>query len=197
MRKLTLDDLKPLNIYEAMRPAMLQYIIDLRNRRRLPLGDLLTLSFENRDTVLFQIQEMARVENITAPEKLQEELDAYNPLIPEQHTLKATLFIEIPDQAKIKETLDKLLGLDNHVMCVKIGSEQVFFDFEPGHSKEERISAVHFVSLHLTEEQVKTWRELSEPPVILVNHPNYRAEAALPKLLHSELTQDLLTDNEH
>src|SRR5688500_12513547 len=93
--KLTLDDIIDLRAYERERDAFRARIIDLRRRRRVPVGPIGTLLFENRDTIRFQVQEMARAERILSDEAIQHELDTYNALIPEPGQLSATLFIEL------------------------------------------------------------------------------------------------------
>ena len=101
MNRITLADIKNLVEYEKVRERMRADVIALKQRRRVPLGENLTLLFENRETVIYQVQEMARTERIVDDAKLQEEIDAYEPLLPEQGELSATLFIEIPGIATL------------------------------------------------------------------------------------------------
>ena len=115
MNKLTLDDIKDHRAYERERPEFRAQIIAMKKRRRIQLGPLLTLTFENTDTMRFQVQEMARVERMLTDEQIQHEVDTYNELIPGQGQLSATLFIEIADTAKLYEWLPKLVGIQRAV----------------------------------------------------------------------------------
>src|SRR5262245_42810728 len=94
-RKLSLDDIADARAYERERESLRANIIELKRRRRVHLGTIVTVTFENRDTMRYQIQEMARVERLFTDESIQDELDAYNPMVPEPGQLCATLFIEL------------------------------------------------------------------------------------------------------
>ena len=102
-RSLTLDDIADLPTYEREREAFRDHVIALKRRRRVAVGPLVTLLFENRDTIRFQIQEMARVERLATDAAIESELDAYNPLIPEPGGLSATLFIELTADELLRE----------------------------------------------------------------------------------------------
>jgi hypothetical protein len=142
MKKLTVEDLMGLSAYEKVRPQFREEIIRHKKNRRLPVGDRVSLVFENSKTVLFQIQEMIRAEKITDLDKMKEEVEVYNSLLPGANELSATLFLEIEEQNKVRENLLKFLGIDEKVQ-LKIGSEHTIqAAFEAGHSKEDKISAV-------------------------------------------------------
>ena len=146
MQKLTLSDIKDIATYEKERPKFQKHIIALKKRRRISVGDKVTLVFENRDTVRSQIQEMCRVERIVHNEKIQDELDTYNGLIPEPNHLAATVFIEITQLERIRKILDTLIGLDEH-LAIELGEDQTIRAiFEPGRSRDDRIAAVQNVS---------------------------------------------------
>src|SRR5687768_18282803 len=115
MTKLTLDDIADLREYEREREAFRAHVIALKKRRRVALGPFLTLLFENRDTIRFQIQEMARAEKILSDEAIQTELDIYNPLIAERGSLAATLFIELTSKDELVEWLPKLVGIERSI----------------------------------------------------------------------------------
>ncbi|MEK7222517.1 MAG: DUF3501 family protein, partial [Nitrospirota bacterium] len=97
MKPLTVQDVLPIEEYERLREAFRRRIIDLKQRRRLSVGNLVTVVFENRETVLFQIQEMVRAERILRPERVSEEVAMYNEQIPLAGELSATLMIEVTD----------------------------------------------------------------------------------------------------
>ena len=120
MNLLTPQDLLPIEEYEQKREAFRSQIIALKQRRRISLGPLITLVFENHDTLRFQVQEMVRVERIVDPGKVQDELDVYNALLPSQGELSATLLIEIPDEDLLKEMLPRLVGVEQSLYA-KVG----------------------------------------------------------------------------
>ena len=154
MDKLRLADVRNLYEYEKTRDAFRREIIALKARRRVPVGDRLSFLFENRATVLFQIQEMVRAERIAADDRIQDEIDVYNALIPDPGELSATMMIEIEDQSLIQPELDRLMGIDSgEYVWLQIGRDlAVAGAFEEGHSKEDKIAAVHFVRFPLSPE---------------------------------------------
>jgi hypothetical protein len=130
MNPLTREDLLPLDEYERQRDAYRSRIIALKQRRRVSVGPLVTLVFENRKTLQFQIQEMIRAERIVEPAKVQDELDVYNELLPTEGELSATLLIEITEAAAMKESLDRFKGLDHgHTLAIIAGGESVLAQF--------------------------------------------------------------------
>ncbi|MBI3079284.1 MAG: DUF3501 family protein [Deltaproteobacteria bacterium] len=193
MRKVRLEEVKPLAEYERAREAARSRIIALKQRRRVQVGDRISLLFENRDTVLFQIQEMIRAERILALDKVQEEVEVYNTLIPGAGEVSATLFIEIEEQARVKEELDRLMGIDEPGrVAFRLGEAGVAPGvFEAGHSKEDKISAVHFVRFRFAPPQVAALRDPATEVRLVVDHPNYRAEAKVEAALREELLADL------
>ncbi|MBI3609596.1 MAG: DUF3501 family protein [Nitrospirae bacterium] len=192
MDTLQLKDIKPLSEYEPIRKELRERIIALKKRRRVSVGDRMTLVFENRDTILFQIQEMMRVEHIYDPEKIQDELDTYNPLIGGPGELSATLFIEITESERIKEILDGLQGIDDgRSVFIELGPDRIDGQFEAGHSKEDKLSAVHYVRFQFSPEQQTEFRNDKTPAALVVDHPKYRARTILDKAVRQELSSDL------
>jgi hypothetical protein len=193
MKKLTRADIITNEEYLKEREERRKSVIALKRNRRVQVGPLLSFTFENRDTMRYQIQEMMRVEWIQDEEKIQFEIDTYNSLIPEPGTLSATMFIEIQDMNQMKAILDKFQGLDRSgIVLLKLGSDRIPAEFEPGHSKEDRISAVHYVNFRLTPEQRN--RFISSPVEIQIRHPEYAASAALTEDQRNELGKDLEED---
>lgn len=192
MKLLTHDDVIPYADYERQRGEFRSRIIALKQRRRIAVGPLLTLVFENRDTLRFQIQEMIRVERIFDPAKVQDELDVYNALLPSHEELSATLLIEITDEGKIKHWLDQFMGLDHgEKVAIVAGGERAFGEFEGGHSHETKISAVHFIRFRPTAAMKTAFADLRQPVMIVVNHRGYQAEAIVPGSLREEWLADL------
>lgn len=192
MNALTANEIIPSAEYERQREGFRARIIELKQRRRISVGPLVTLVFENRETLLFQIQEMIRVEQIVEPAKVQEELDVYNALLPAAGELSATLLIEITDDARMKEWLDAFMGLDHgKKVSITAGGEQVFAEFEGGHSHETKISAVHFVRFPVPASIKALLADLRVPVRLSVQHGGYREEAPVPGSMREEWLRDL------
>lgn len=191
MNTLSLSEIKNLHEYEIERPEFRARVIALKKRRRVPLGPLMTLVFENRDTVRFQIQEMVRIERIVQPDKVQEEIDVYNDLLPRPGEVSATLFIEVTDSAKIQSTLDGLIGLDEPgKLVLRVGDRAYPAAFAAGQSREDRISAVHYLRFPLGEEGRKALGR-GEKAGLEVRHGGYQAVAGLSRDTVEELLADL------
>ncbi len=193
MKKLELSDVKNIYEYEKGREEALRRIIELKRRRRVPVGRHLSFVFENRETVLYQIQEMCRAERIVDDARVQEEVDVYNDLIPGARELSATLLIEIEDKAEIQAILDRLMGIDSgdHVW-IQVGRDYAIpAEFEPGRSDAERgkISAVHFVRFAFPPEAIRAFGE--QDAYLVVDHPGEKARTRLPDEVKASLLEDL------
>ncbi|HVX19473.1 MAG TPA: DUF3501 family protein [Acidimicrobiales bacterium] len=195
-RQLTLDDIVDLRAYERERKDFRAHVIDLKRKRRVHVGPIVTFVFENRDTIRFQIQEMARVERIITDEGIQTELDIYNPLIPSPGHLSTTMFLELTDDAGLREWLPKLVGIEIEVE-LRIGTGDdvavVRCDVDPAHAqaltRDEMTASVHYVSFALDPAQVD--RFASEPVALAITHPNYQHHTALSEASVAELLTDL------
>ncbi|MDZ4732642.1 MAG: DUF3501 family protein [Nitrospirota bacterium] len=192
MKQLVQADLLPAAEYERQREQFRSQIIALKQRRRISVGPLITLVFENRETLRFQTQEMIRVEQILDPSKIQDELDVYNALMPGSGEVSATLLIEITEQERMKEWLDVFMGLDHgETVAIRAGTEQVFGEFEGGHSHETKISAVHFVRFRPTTSMIAAFADLHVPIMLTVHHHAYHAEVTVPGSMREEWLKDL------
>ena len=192
MMVLTPQDLLSHAEYEKERTSFRQRIIDLKKRRRVSVGNLITLVFENRETVLFQIQEMIRTERIFDSERVQEEIDVYNALLPNAGELSATLFIEITESEHIKDLLDSFQEIDRPGrLAIQVADERAYADFEAGHSKEDKISAVHFVRFRLDSDFQRQLANFENSISIVINHHNYQAETQVTNEMHREWLADL------
>lgn len=189
MKKIALEDIMGIAAYQKVRESFRQRIIELKQARRVAVGDKVTLVFENRDTMIFQIQEMVRAENISDLDKIREEIDVYNELIPEPGELSATLFLEIEDQTHLREDLLKFLGIDEAVYF-EIGSHSIHARFEAGHSKEDKISAVQYVKFPFSE-KARMALIKGEEAAIVIDHPNYKTRALIDARTRQSLVQDL------
>jgi hypothetical protein len=189
MKKIALDDILGFAAYEKVRQQFRDDIIDKKKRRRLAVGDKISIVFENRDTVIFQIQEMLRAERIADLDKIREEIEVYNELIPSPGELSATLFIEIEDQAHLREDLLKFLGIDESVYF-RVGAHSIQGRFEEGRSKEDKISAVQYARFSFDTQAREAFRR-GEPAEIVIDHPNYKARAVIASDAQRSLAEDL------
>lgn len=190
MKKIILDDILGFAAYEKVRDEFRREIIDKKKVRRVAVGDNISLVFENRDTVIFQIQEMLRAERITDLDKIREEIAVYNELIPNPGELSATLFIEIEDQTHLRDELLKFLGIDEAVVF-KVGGQRIAGRFEDGRSKEDKISAVQYVRFRFDDAARQAFVS-GAPSEIVVDHANYHATRVLDPAVRQSLSQDLL-----
>jgi len=192
MRKITLADVRDIAEYEKIRDEFRRAIIALKKRRRVQVGDFVTFVFENRETVLFQIQEMMRAERLVHEDQIQREIDIYNELIPEDNELSATMLIEIDDLDVLRQWLPKLVGIEEQVW-LRIGDRHVVRAlYEPGRSKEDKTSTVHYVRFRLSPEEIRAFKDESLPAVLAIAHENYRAEATIPLEVRRSLAEDLV-----
>ena len=195
MRRLTLDDISDARAYERERDEFREHVIALKRRRRVGVGPIVTLVFENRETIRFQIQEMARAERLYSDEQIITELDIYNPLIPEPGRLSATLFIELTSKDDLMAWLPKLVGIERAVeLHLGEGADADTVVCEPEEAHEEQLTrtditaSVHYIRFRLTPEQIE--RFANEPVELAVVHPNYHEVTVLT----DETRQELLTD---
>jgi hypothetical protein len=200
-RPLVIDDIQDLRTYERGRDAFRRHIIELKRRRRVGVGPFVTLVFENRDTVLFQVQEMARAEKMMSDEQVQGELDIYNALLPSPGELSATLFIELTDEAALREWLPKLVGVERSLE-LRIGPdgsgpgrEADIARAVPEEAHEEALTrpdmtaSVHYVRFPVTAEQLEKFH--AGPVVLAIAHPEYRHDTVLSDETRMELLTDL------
>ena len=160
MKKLTRNDLLPLERYAAERKDFRATVLAHKQNRHLSLGPNAALLFEDQTTVQYQVQEMLRIERIFEADAIQEELDAYNPLIPDGSNLKATLMFEYPDPAVRAERLNQL-GEIEHRVYAEVDSQRRIFahaDEDLGRSTEQKTSAVHFLRFEFSASEIAALR---------------------------------------
>ena len=189
MKKVVLDDILGFAAYEKVRQEFRQDIIDKKKQRRVAVGDKVSIVFENRDTVIFQIQEMLRAEKIGDLDKIREEIAVYNELIPNAAELSATMFLEIEDQNHLRDELLKFLGIDEAV-SLKFGSHVVPARFEEGRSKEDKISAVQYMRFPF-DSAAQVAFVSGEKAELVIDHPNYRVKVPLTPEVQKSLAEDL------
>ncbi len=191
--KLTRDDLVSLERYHAERAAFRERVLAHKATRQVALGAHATLYFEDRLTIQYQVQEMLRIERIFEPEAIQEELDAYTPLIPDGDNWKATFMIEYPDIEERRVALERLVGIEHELWIQVGGGARVkgIADEDMERSKEQKTAAVHFVRFQLSADMVAAARA-GAPISIGVSHPVYTYSLdPAPESVRASLANDL------
>jgi Protein of unknown function (DUF3501) len=197
--RLLLKDIEDLRTYERGRPEYQRRIIELKRRRRVGVGPFVTFVFENRETVRFQIQEMARAERMMSDEQVQGELDIYNALLPSPGELSATMFIELTDEAALRQWLPKLVGIERSVELrfgpAATGTDGDIARARPEAAHEEALTrptmtaSVHYIRFPVSAGQGEKLE--SGPVVLAITHPDYRHETVLSDETRRELWSDL------
>jgi hypothetical protein len=190
MRKLTRADIRGPKLYGPIRDDLRKRVIAIKRVRRVSVGPQITIVFENRATMIFQIEEMARAESIVEPDKIQEEIDIYNAILPDQGQLGATLLIEITDENEIARTLEKLVGLQEHVWLI-VGGERLKGDFDPEQFRSDKLAAVQYLKFTLSAVAQKALVTAGTAVALSIDHPNYRHEARLDEEARASLAEDL------
>jgi hypothetical protein len=193
MAKLTRQDLFTLEKYAEIRNDFRARVIAHKKNRRVPLGEHAALYFEDALTMQYQIQEMLRIEKIFEAAGIQDELDVYNPLIPDGANWKATLMVEYADEAARRAALEKLVGIEKDLWMRVAGFDPVFpianEDLE--RSTEDKTASVHFLRFELTPGMVaavKNGADISAG----VSHRDYQATLSpLPRAIRDSLAADL------
>ena len=193
IRKLTLADIADVREYDRGREAFRASVMEIKRKRRLSFGTIITLMFENRDTMLLQIQEMARVEKLTTDDEIQVEIDTYNPMIPDPGQLTATVFLELTSDDQMREWLPKLVGIERSFAIVLPSGDRVRSITEEAHAgqltREETTAAVHYIRFEFTPEQVESFA--TGPVRVDIDHPDYLEAVELSESTHAELLTDL------
>ncbi len=193
IRPVTLDDVVGLDRYAAERDAIRARTIALKKNRRVGVGDCVTFVFENHDTVFFQVQEMLRAEQITDLDAVREELEVYNGALPAAGQLSATMLIEITDSDDIEARLNELIGIDECV-SLRVGEHRIAGDFEPGRSREDRLSAVQYVRFSLPPAAVAIFATERENVELAIDHPAYAFATSIAGATRQSLAVDLAAE---
>ncbi len=193
MQKLTRDDLMSLEEYSEVRDEFRATVLAHKRNRRLDLGTNAALYFEDRMTMQYQVQEMLRIERIFEAAGINDELDAYNPLIPDGSNWKATFMIEFPGAEERRAMLQQLIGVEDRVYMQVEGFDRVFAiaDEDLERSDDKKTSAVHFLRFELEAEQVDA---LGSGAAIAagIDHDSYTVEISpLPENVRNSLLGDL------
>ncbi len=193
MNKLSREDLFSLEKYAEVRPEFRARVMAHKKNRRLPIGPNATLYFEDTLTMHYQIQEMLRAERIFEASGIQEELDAYNPLIPDGSNWKATFMLEYPDESERQNQLQKLKGIERQIWAqvADFGRITPVADEDLERESEEKTSSVHFLRFELSPEMVAAVKQ-GAAISMGIDHPaySYAAEPIAPNVRDS-LAEDL------
>lgn len=193
MRKLEASDLMGLEAYHKSRPAFREKVMAHKRDRQVAVGPNATLYFEDWLTIQYQVQEMLRIERIFESEAIDDELQAYVPLIPDGSNLKATFMVEFADPEERRRELGRLVGIEDKVYIQVSGCDRVYAiaDEDLERATEEKTSAVHFLRFELTapmKSALQSGAELS----IGIDHSNYsHLVAAIPAAARNSLIADL------
>ena len=193
MPKIQRDTLMTLEAYARTRKEFRAQVIAHKRDRKVELGEHLALIFEDELTIRYQVQEMLRVERIFEDAGIQDELDAYNPLIPDGRNFKATMMIQYPDVEERKRALARLKGIEDRVWVQVEGCPKVYAtaDEDLERETEEKTSSVHFLRFELTDEMAKALK-YGVGLAVGVDHPEYRFEiGAVPANVRNSLAGDL------
>ncbi len=179
MNKLSRDDLFSLEQYSEARPAFREKVLAHKRDRRLGLGTNAALYFEDRLTMQYQVQEMLRIERIFEAEGINEELEAYNPLIPDGSNWKATFMVEFPEVEERRAMLSQLIGIEDRVYVQVADFDRVFAIADEDIDRDDgtKTSAVHFMRFELTPEQVAALKS-GASLIAGIDHENYRVEVS-------------------
>ena len=188
MEPIKISEIKSISDYELERSGLRPRIMALKDRRRLRAGENMTFLFENRATVLYQIQEMMRIERIVKLEDIAHEADTYNELIPGPNELSASFLIEYETPELRSVWLKELLGLEDHVWLDIGSTPPVPGSFDTRQISTDRLSSVQYVKFKLSPEQAA---QFPTGATLRIDHPKYRAETRLTPEQLAELAQDL------
>ncbi len=194
MKKISISELKSIDDYEKIRNDFRARIIQIKKNRRIQIGENITLVFENRETMIFQIQEMMRLEKLVNRKLIQQEIDVYNQLIPAENQLCATMLIEIQERQFIKPILDSLKGLNDKCVYLKFDNEKIEPIFDQGQLTDGRVSAVQYLTFSLSENQKEKFIRLESKPMIEIDHKNYQAGSTITEEMKKVLVEDLMSE---
>ncbi|MDZ7750876.1 MAG: DUF3501 family protein [Gammaproteobacteria bacterium] len=192
MKALSRDDLYNLEQYAETRAAFRTEVMAHKKNRQVPIGPNATLYFEDRLTIQYQVQEMLRIERLFEVKDIEDELAAYNPLIPDGRNWKATFMIEFDDAEERRVALGRLVGIEDHTWVQVADFDRVYAiaDEDLERDREEKTSAVHFMRFELAPEMAAAVKA-GTGVMAGIDHDNYRHETRLPTAVRDALAADL------
>jgi hypothetical protein len=192
MPQIERSSLMTLEAYARERPQFRAKVMAHKKNRTVSLGDHMTLVFEDELTIRYQVQEMLRVERIFEAQGIEDELAAYNPLIPDGRNLKATMMLEFPDPDERRQWLAGLIGVEDKIWIEVAGYKRVWAiaDEDLERENEQKTSSVHFLRFELTDDMAQGLRR-GAGLAIGVDHPRYTAKLEAPPAVRDALAHDL------
>jgi len=190
MKKLTIADIRSRAEYEAVRDSFRRTVLSVKEARRVAVGPYLTFLFENRDTMIYQIQEMMRVEGIDGEAAIQHEVNTYNELVPGDHELRATLLIEFDNETVRRVKLAELVGLEKHIALVVDRDYVVNAVFDDRQLDPAKISSVQYIHFPLGQKAADAFMT-TDYVEIVTSHPACSYRISLSKEQLSALQADL------
>ncbi len=192
MQALTRNDLYSLEEYAELRPQFRAKVMEHKKNRRVAIGEHATLYFEDMLTMQYQIQEMLHIERIFEAQGIQDELDVYNPLIPDGSNWKATFMVEYADESERRKKLAQLIGIEKSLYIQVEGHERVYPIANEDLSREtdDKTAAVHFVRFELSPEMV-TATKSGSVVTAGIDHPAYCHSVTIPGNVRASLIGDL------
>jgi hypothetical protein len=187
MQPVEISEVKNIAEYELIRPQLRPRMMALKEQRRIHLGKHLTFLFENRQTVLYQIQEMMRIERMVKPEDIAHEVETYNELVPAPGELSASLLIEYETVEERQAGLTELLGLEHHLWLEVAGKRSPAI-FDARQIATDRLSAVQYIKFRLSPDQVANF---AHGAALVADHPKYQQTCRLTESQLRELEADL------
>jgi len=193
VRKLTVDDIVDMRAYERERDDFRRRIIELKRIRRVAIGPLMSIVFENTETMRWQVQEMARVERMLRDEQIEHEVETYNQLIPDPGELSGTLLLELTSDEQLREWLPKLVGIERHIVFAfpdgTTAPGKASDEDEQRLTREETTAAVHFLRFAFTPAQIAAFE--AGPVRLGSDHPAYPHMTELDAAQRASLAADL------
>lgn len=192
MSKLTHSDLYSLEEYARIRPEFRARVIEHKKNRRVAIGEHAALYFEDALTMQYQVQEMLRIERIFEADGIQDELDVYNPLIPDGMNWKATFMLEYPDDGERKAALARLIGIEKALYVQVNGFDRVYpvANEDLDRETKEKTASVHFMRFELTPEMTAAVKKGAAIRAG-IDHPAYHEEVEMPAAVRDALAGDL------
>jgi hypothetical protein len=192
MPRIDRASLMPLETYARERPQFRAKVMAHKRQRTVPVGEHVTLLFEDELTIRYQVQEMLRVERIFEEEGIREELEAYNPLVPDGRNLKATLMVEYPDPDERRRKLEELIGIEDTAWVQVGGHGRVWAiaDEDLDRENEEKTSSVHFLRFQLSDTMAQALKN-GAALAIGIDHPRYVATVNADSGVRNSLAKDL------
>ena len=191
MIKIKIEELLDIIEYEKIRNMYRKDIIKYKKNRRISLGPNITIVFENKKTLMFQIQEIMRAERLVHDKQIQSEIDVYTSIMPPKRGLSATLFLEVTEESKIKSVLNSFIGLSlGNFIFFQVGDKKVNAVFETGREKEDNISSVHYIKFKFDKDILADFKNKDIKVGLVINFKDYNYSFDIVNEFRNSLIKD-------